>query len=494
MDYETQKSFGWYMRVVLCRIFGLIFGFLLLIGQCEPRGVLPPLYDFQKKVERARSSFEDVYYELVKSHFFDDVNNPNLPYSNNLIISTNLNDDPVMQGTILLGLISWLEKKNDRDSRFLLRKINRLYHLEFHRNLSSLNSKDESYKDSLLGSFHELSKYKLFNVAIGTDYPFGNAITKAVLTLFVVNKTSVPYAQKKESVLYTLEKIKQEMLSINSKLGKEKVDEEFIRVFIFGLEKFGVRETLVESKIFRNLIITTIVIAIIGFSLYRWDLVSKGADQAGVWANDFFTKAIDGLTEKIAEGFEKVWHINARADRMEAQVNNATNDLRAAITDLRTNGPVYADQAAERAVRGALRGAAHPPAPVVPVVPVVPGAEPGLDAVNPVDVPVIVQEGPNPDIQIIVGQALSPAIARLDQLINEAREGYVGRTIFGRAPIPVQNGGVQGLPNVEQPAPPVQNRGIWNRFFGRGNPGAGEQDDDDGYDGDPNLDYGDDLE
>ncbi|MBS1988412.1 hypothetical protein JST56_05470 [Candidatus Dependentiae bacterium] len=467
-----QKKIGWDMRVVLYRMFGLFFGFFILIGQCESRGTLPPLYDFQKKVEQARSSFEDVYYELVKSHFFDDVNNPSSPYSNNLIISTNLNDDPVMQGTILLSLISWLEKKNDRDSRFLLRKINRLYHLEFHTTLSSLNTKDENYKDSLLGSFHELSKYKIFNVAIGTDYPFGNAITKAVLTLFVVNKTSVPYAQKKESVLYTLEKIKQEMLRINNGLGKEKIDEEFIRVFIFGLEKFGVRETLVESKIFRNLIITTIVIAIIGFSLYRWDLVSKGADQAGVWANDFFTKAIDGLTEKIAEGFEKVWHINARADRMEAQVNTATNDLRTAINDLRTNGPMYADQATERAVRGALRAAAHnAPQPL----PVVPGAEPNL---NP-DAPVIVPEGPNPDVQIIVAQALTPAIARLDQLINEARAGYVGRTIFGNAPQPPVP--VVAVPGDQQqpPQPPAGGRRWFGGLFGGGEPDADDSDFDD---------------
>jgi hypothetical protein len=298
MHYRLQRYFGLDMSVVFSKVWILFFFLFSLVSQCKSRDALPSLYKFQKKVEHARSSFEDVYYELVKSHFFDDVNNPSSPYSNNLIISTNLNDDPVMQGTILLRLISWLEKKNDRDSRFLLRKINRLYYLEFHRNLASLNPKDESLPDSLMDSFHTLGKYKIFNVAIGSDYPFRTAITKSVLTLLVLNKTSIPYSEKKESVLYILQKIKQEILYINNNLGKESIDEEVIHAFIFGLEKFGVRQTLVESKIFRNLIITTITITVIGFCFYRWDLVAKGSHKAGEWANYFFTQAINGLTKK----------------------------------------------------------------------------------------------------------------------------------------------------------------------------------------------------
>lgn len=588
MDYRSQRSFGWGMSVVLGRLLILVLCLFSFIGQCESRGTLPPLYDFKKKVERARSSFEDVYYELVKSHFFDDVNNPNTPYSNNLIISTSLNDDPVMQGTILLGLISWLEKKNDRDSRFLLRKINRLYHLEFHRTLSSLNSKNENYKDSLLGSFHELSKYKVFNVAIGADYPFGTTITKAVLTLLVVNKTSVPYAEKKESVLYTLEKIKQEMFAINSNLGKDKVDEEFIRAFIFGLEKFGVRETLVESKFFRNVVIFTILAVVVGFIVYRWDVVGSGLNTIGTRLNELIDKIFDGFFEKAGKGLakgmletEEVKDFSGKAaeDAVRGALRAAAHDravpvvpavppvpgvepiappvappapgpnpdvliiieqairgvLRAAVpNEPNPNIQDVVGQAVDAAIRRALHAAAH--APIVPVVPAVPGVPGAAPVVPPVVPPApgvaapVVAPGPNPDIQIIIGEAVDAAVRRalhaaahdvqaenqnqqnqdlqiivqqmFEPIIREVRQGWGGSLLFGAGrnfgrydprgwifgnapvpPVPVAPGVPGVAPGAEPSQPAAGSSGFWNRFFGGGNQNA-ENPDDDGNDSD----------
>ena len=76
------------------------------------------------KIEIAREGFENIYYELVKKGHF------NSSYCKNLIIDSSLSGDVQEEGVILFSLIGWLDKKNDIDSLFLLRKLNKLYFLE----------------------------------------------------------------------------------------------------------------------------------------------------------------------------------------------------------------------------------------------------------------------------------------------------------------------------------------------------------------------------
>lgn len=440
MNCRMQKIFGWGVREALQKFLFILICFgVFPVNSIFAKKILP-VNDISKKVERSRGSVEDIYYELLKNHFFDDVNNSESIYANNLVLSTNLDEDPVAKGTILLNLIAWLEKKNNRDSRFLLHKINRLYQLEFHRTLSSLNPKYESYQDSLLSSFHDLSTYKTFHPAYGALYPFGTSITKAILTLFIINKTAIPFEQKRESVLYTIEKIKQEMLFVNSNLGKEKIDEGLIRSFVFGLEKFGVRETLVESKLFRNLLLLSTVAIVIGFIVYRWDLVGSGLGWVGTELKKLMDQAFDGFFEKAGKGLVKGMLEDETVVQLKTQMNTQVEQAKTEYNQIKerylNDLEGIAGKAAENAVRGALRGAARV------------GANPGQQ--NPVDqpqdlaavgdnnqpnqqppVPPADNDAPapnannvNPDIQILIQEALTP-------IITEMRKGDAGRLLFG---------------------------------------------------------------
>lgn len=439
MNCRTQKIFGWGMRGALQKVLTILFCLVVFSVNVVFAKKIVPVNDLSKKVERSRGSVEDIYYELLKNHFFDDVNNPESIYANNLVLSTNLDEDPVARGTILLNLIAWLEKKNNRDGRFLLHKINRLYQLEFHRTLSALNPKYESYQDSLLSSFHDLSTYKTFHPAYGVLYPFGTSITKAVLTLFIINKTAIPFEQKRESVLYTIEKIKQEMLFVNSNLGKEKIDEGLIRSFIFGLEKFGVRETLVESKLFRNLLLLSTAAIVIGFIVYRWDLVGSGLNGLGTRLKELIDLAFDGFFEKAGKGLVKGMLEDETVVQLKTQMNTQVEQAKAEYNQIKerylNDLEGIAGKAAEEAVRGAIRGAARAGANPGQQNPVDQPQDPAADDNNQPDQqpPVVPADNRasvpnannvNPDIQIIIREALTP-------IITEMRQGDAGRLLFG---------------------------------------------------------------
>lgn len=367
-----------------------------------------PFENFDKKIEKNRDLVEDVYYRLVKNHYFDDASNPEMVYSNNLIMSTNLDDDSIEKGTILLNLIIWLEKKNDAESRFLLRKINRLYFLEFHRSLSGLDYKNDPDKMLLFSSFHELSRRKNINNSSNQEYPFRTAITKAVLTLFVINKTLVTIGKKRESALYLLEKIKQEMLFINKKLCGDCVNENVIYYFIAGLEKFGVVETLVESKFFRNFVMTTASIMIVVFVVYKWDVIGAGLKKLGEYLNEVIDGATKDLGDKLGNGLAngvldnqqiRQMRVNIN-DRVDQIVNEQIQGIRNDIAGLRND----AGQITEQAMRGALRGVAQP------------------------DNDIHQGEDINPDLKIIADVVVGQAV---DRALDRVQGGTMGGWLVG---------------------------------------------------------------
>lgn len=434
--FRTQKRNKLVVSSQIHQGFLISFlGLFLLFGQVIFAKQVTPFNDISKKVERVRESVENIYYELLKNHYFDDVNNTENLYANNLIISTNLDNDPVNTGTILLNLIFWLEKKNDRDSRFLLRKINRLYHLEFHRTLSLMELKKATYKDSLLSSFHDLSNYKVFHPAIGVRHPFGTSITKAILTLFIINKTAIPFDQKKESVFYTLEKIRQEIITINNELGNEKIDEKLIRSFIFGLEQCGIKETLVESKLFRNLLIASCITLTIGFVVFRWDIIgvnlNKFGKKLGTGLNKLIDAAFQGFFEKTSQGLidgalqhKKIEPLLEKAQELEAKLRQLEKHL----TGEENSVQKIVEKTLENSTRSMLRG-------LVRTERADNQAQQGLNENN---------QDPNnknPDLEVFMEQLFKP----IGQVIKNSQEStFIGRALFGRKK-------PENLPRNEQP-------------------------------------------
>ena len=78
--------------------------------------------DFQ--IKTLRETVEATYYHMLEQGHFP------LSYNNNLVINATLDKyglDVQKEASVLMHLIEWLAKQNDRNSIFLLHKINELF-------------------------------------------------------------------------------------------------------------------------------------------------------------------------------------------------------------------------------------------------------------------------------------------------------------------------------------------------------------------------------
>jgi hypothetical protein len=139
-------------------------------------------------------------------------------------------------------------------------------------------------------------------------------MSKMFLTIAIVNAKKLKYEQKKEMLVFVLSKIKKEMLTINRKLGENKVQDSEIREFVVALEVYAVRMPVVhKSFLFSPAAITSVVllvmivavIVVIYFCPQLTDKVMKYLDEHIVQrlvkvATDAYKKFVDEVAHATA--------------------------------------------------------------------------------------------------------------------------------------------------------------------------------------------------
>ncbi len=301
-------------------------------------------------INQARQSLDSVYYQLVERGFFP------LTYNNNLIINSQLHSNPQQEGTIILKLVEWLEKQNDREGLFLLKRLNKLFYLEFHRLIFSVKC-DQADQKILLEACQELYQHK----AIINGYlekPFRTTISKLYLLIVIVNGGELSYENKKQTLAYVLDKIKKELNATNQRIEHDKVDSATIKKFVTLLEIIAVKEPLVQSSSLRTILITTSIIVVACVILYykvilpRWDEIPSW-DDIKAWLG----KAGDAVGQKFIGPVGRCAAKGALEEFANPEHRDPLNAiLEPTIQRLEQNIPRVAEEAAGRAARAASEG------------------------------------------------------------------------------------------------------------------------------------------
>lgn len=269
-------------------------------GACS---VNKPVLDFLDKVEAARESFEEVYYEQVKQDLFGDF------YNNNLIIGTRLDSNFYENGQILLTLIDWLEKNNNRDTRYLLKKLNKYFYLQLYRLVNQIDM-GQKKEGKLLGLLHELYHVKM-PTPYGIVAPFRTDLSQISILIAIFNASQLPYEAKREALNFMLDKVQKKMLIQNKELLHKDIDENKIKEFIQAMQTFATKEPLVQSSAIKKFLLTMLIVGvIIGAGYLTWSYVIKPKkDDLKIWLNDFLHPAeatAVRLLEKVKHDFPEM--------------------------------------------------------------------------------------------------------------------------------------------------------------------------------------------
>ncbi len=232
------------------------------------------------QIESVREKLENHYYHLVENGHFPS------SYNNNLIINTSLKRNLTKEGMVLLALIQWLEKQTDRDSVYLLKKINKLFFLRFHQFVYDMHLKKED-QVAVLYNFQNLYQLKISINSLDTT-PFRTMMSKIILLIFITNASEMGYEKRRETMAYVLDKVKKEMLAVNNQLPTDKkVKDEIIKAFVTMLEIYAVKEPLVKTNSLKKFIVITIIVIVIGYLIYKYitnreAIINKINDWVGI--------------------------------------------------------------------------------------------------------------------------------------------------------------------------------------------------------------------
>lgn len=300
--------------------------------------------DLNEKINRAEENFETLYYQLVEKGIFPTT------YNNNLIINPTAEFDRKKEGIILLRLIEWLEKQNDRECVFLLKKINKFYYLQFFRMLTLFNLEKRPWP-TLVETFQNLY-HKKITASSKPVAPFRSSIAKMFIFMTIINEENSSLETRRASLVYVFDAIKREMLNLNQQLGDQKIDNQAIEQFVVQMGIYGVQEHLAESvwakRIFWTVIIIGAIYIIVYILLkYVWPKKEDIKKALKGWAEDFR----DFFTEPTAKVFAK---------EMSEKIEIATKNLKDATTEAIRDGMKTvkgdAHDTTMEAVEGALDG------------------------------------------------------------------------------------------------------------------------------------------
>lgn len=332
-------AFACLERIFQARLVSSIF--VVFISFCSvysvaqgrtPNGI-QPILDFGKKVEHARQELLDVYYDQVKQGLFTDAS-----YVNSLVVDVDLENDAEQNVVVLLRLINWLEQKNDRNSEFLLNKIGRLYFLELHQFLSSLDIHNPEVS-SLIGHFHDLCMLQL-ETPTGTLYPFRTGIAKMSLSIFMINHSHLPYQQRKESIFYALEQVKKELIGINHSLGYRGVQDSSIQSLIYLMGRFAIQEPLIPKRFLGKIIGGAVILGALSGVVY-WTMHADWSHIGKKIHDDIVKPAIGGLGADLVNGVLEDAKIKPKLDEAAKQFEDAKKKLDGldkTINDIKKDG------------------------------------------------------------------------------------------------------------------------------------------------------------
>lgn len=277
---------------------------------------LGPCADFESKKNDAREAFLGFYFDLVKRGHFSSSEKNLLPYANNLIISADLDSFFSENGPIILALIEWLQRDDSISSRFLLHKINKYFHLELHSFVSQHMEMSRRERAELIGTLHKLYRYKEkkeTSAEAKSDnyrYPFQPILSKIAIAAYMVSKSRNPlsleryvpaydYAERRESVTYYFEKLRNEIFTINNGLS-DPLDKDLVDRMMLLFEAYTVEDPPVRgSKLKRAIFITIIALGIGGVVAY---IADKGGFSLLRDRLKALAKAVgDGLADSIVE-------------------------------------------------------------------------------------------------------------------------------------------------------------------------------------------------
>ncbi len=230
------------------------------IGFLDARSPAKELATLDERIAFAQHSFEDVYYELVKQGFFDAY------YNNNLVVHAKIDENFAQEGGVLLYLIDWLDKRNDRDSLYLLKKLNKYLYLEFYQTLCSLDAQ-KNQNGKLLRIYKGIFKSKSGTTS-GAIAPYRAELSKLITLISMFNLTKQSYEKKREAMAYALHKIENHFLAINTSLVEKSVSDEDIKDFIQILQTHVTREPIIKPSIVKGFLAFSIIAA--GLTTAAW--------------------------------------------------------------------------------------------------------------------------------------------------------------------------------------------------------------------------------
>ncbi|MBY0353054.1 hypothetical protein K2W90_01670 [Candidatus Babeliales bacterium] len=309
-------------NVCLFLLVGLITTIFTPFGFAEYRVSSEMILDFKEKHHQAQASFEDVYYELVKKGHFGNY------YNNNLIIDPIIDDHFTENGATLLCLVEWLQQQSDFDSAFLLKRMSKFFCLQFHKLLCKMET-PKKYQGSLWDGFSRLHSHE---VAFDDQVikPFRATLTKAIIFIFIISYSELRYDQKKEALVYYLEKIKKELRDINNVLQTNGLDDRVIADFISGVQVYALQEPLVEARnITKWLLIGSVVVVVASVIGYYVNKVGVKAIKGHI--NDVWKTAVESVSDVITERFMSNKKVEEAAkkmsDKVDEVIDRAINDI-----------------------------------------------------------------------------------------------------------------------------------------------------------------------
>lgn len=257
--------------------------------------------DYQ--IKTLRETVEATYYHMLEQDHFP------LTYNNNLVINAALDKyglDVQKEATVLMHLIEWLSKQTDRNSVFLLRKINELFFLEFHSYIAALDLKNKSCAELLMHCqelFH-------FNVVLDEStpyapyyYPFRTTLTKLFLIMTIINNSQMKYEERKETFLFALDELKLELIYTNKWLAQKAIDQNKITAFITFIASFGVKEPFIRPQYIRKMVIFAIATVALGAFIYFWVMPNKGKimNKLSEWSYDIRDNVVKPIGQGLGE-------------------------------------------------------------------------------------------------------------------------------------------------------------------------------------------------
>jgi hypothetical protein len=344
-------------KIISCLFSSLIFTFAANANH----GFSESLFTekgIDAQIEQEQEALEGRYYQLLENGYFP------ASYNNNLIIDTSLTYNVTKEGQVLLTLIQWLEKQDDRDSVYLLKKINKLFFLRFHQLMYGMKLSKEERAWSLQ-RFQDLYRFKapMGNVV---KTPFRTMMTKVLLLIYITNASEMGYEKKQETMAYVLDKVKKEMILVNRQLDNSyKLSEDSIKDFVTMLEVYAVKEPIVKTNSLKKFIVITVVVIVIGYLIYKYVVPNKQAiinkirDLVGVTRTQVIKPIIKEVvvtaTETACEVIEP--KIDAAMKNVNDQVNKIEKKLETLVNgQTGVNGQAGAPGAAQKMGKDAVIG------------------------------------------------------------------------------------------------------------------------------------------